>query len=354
MKSSEDIFPKPGKLIHNIFRCCGSCPRCIAKQSQMESEIEKTNIKMTISGGGGKKWEDVLDEEYILICSAGKPPPIFSQMSSSNPPVYYISNYGRQFMISDGGRGCELCGPPHGGGREGLSPLTQEFINYYNSINFWVFDHLHQHIFRRENSEQMIKEYHKKPNMKISYKIEKDKREIQKMTSELQQKETEIVNQREYLKNIENKLILQEKIFKENEQKLKDQINIHKQKSIKLFEKENKISVKGSIEIILKELIDISFSISEILEITEEPVLLNRINQIIGKLNTIKSTNNPIQVNEDVIVATEVFAEPSAPPPWSSLSDALFSDTGADKDVRLPHDIVRPSLGYRLAGRRPT
>ena len=66
--SSEDIFPKPGRLIHNIFRCCGSCPRCIAKQSHMETEIERTSIKMTVPGGTGEGWGDVLDEEYILIC----------------------------------------------------------------------------------------------------------------------------------------------------------------------------------------------------------------------------------------------------------------------------------------------
>ena len=157
MTFSEDIFPKPGKLIHNIFRCCGSCPRCIADpqgyrnrdrrdsrgsppnygQHHMEEKFRERSIKTTVPGGSGEGWEDVLDGEYILICSSGKPLPIFSQMSSCNPPVYYISNYGREFMITDNGRGCQLSSPSYSGGREGLFPLTQEFINYYNSIDFW-------------------------------------------------------------------------------------------------------------------------------------------------------------------------------------------------------------------------
>ena len=311
--SSEDIFPKPGRLIHTIFRCCGSCPRCIAKQSHMETEIEKTSIKMTILGGDRGDWGDVLDEEYILICSAGKPPPIFSQMTSNNPPVHYISNYGRKFTISDNGRGCQLHGHPNSGTREGLSPLTQEFINYYNSIDFCMFDHQYQHVFKSKDSEQMIREYQKKPRMEIAYKIEIDKREIQKMTSELQKKETEVVNQKEHLKSVEDKLVLQEKTLKENEQKLKDQINIHKKKSMKLFEKENKILVKGSVETILKELLEVSSSISEILEVTDSPILVNRVDQIIARLDHIKSTGgSTIQVDEGVIIATEVLPGPSA------------------------------------------
>ena len=320
--SSEDIFPKPGRLIHNIFRCCGSCPRCIAKQSQMETEIEKTSIKRCVEneerGASGK----MLNEEYILICSSGKAPPIFSQMTSNNPPGYYISNYGRQFIISDHGRGCMLNGGTGVGWDineteiKKLSSLTQEFINYYNSIDFWGGQW--NHIFRREDSEQMIREYQKKTKMEIAYKIEIDKREIQKMTSELQKKETEMVNQKEHLKSVEDKLVLQETTLKENEQKLKEQINNHKQKSLKLFERENNISVKGSVETILKELLEISSSISSILEVTDSPILVNRVDQIIARLDHIKSSGgSTIQVDEGVIIATEVLPEPSAPQPGS-------------------------------------
>ena len=310
MTFSEDIFPKPSKPIHKVFRCCGSCPRCIAKQSQMEDQIRRTSIKLLP--------EFLFPEEYILICSSGKPPPVFSRRTSNNPLVFYISNYGRPFMMFDHGMGC------HGrvekniinkcGEESEIAPLTQEFINYYNSI--WFYGGQWEHVFKREDSIQMIMEYQKKPNIQIAYKIEKDKREIQEMTSELQKKETEIVNERNHLKSVGEKLLLQEKTLKENERKLNDKINIHKQKSLKLLERENKISVKGSVETILKELLDISLSISEILEVADSPILVNRIDQIIGRLNHIKSTGgSTVHVEREVIVATEVLAEPSAPPP---------------------------------------
>ena len=310
MTFSEDIFPKPSEPIHKIFRCCGSCPRCIAKKSQMEDEIKKTSIKVNLLD------INFLPEEYILICSAGKDPPIHSQMTNNNLPTHYISNYGRPYGIYDHGRGC------HGhiervtdnfGKELELAPLTQEFINYYNSVDFWGGQW--NHIFRKRSSQEMIMEYHSKnSNISTAYKIEKDKERIQKMIKDLQEKETEIVNEHNHLKSVEDKLLFQEKTLKGNEQKLHDKINIHKQKSLKLLERENKISVKESVETIQKELLDISLSISEILEVTEEPVLVNRIDQIIGKLNHIQLTSGPIQ-ERTVIIATEVLPEPSAPLP---------------------------------------
>ena len=82
---------------------------------------------------------------------------------------------------------------------------------------------------------------------------------------------------------------------------------------MKLFEKENKILVKGSVETILKELLEISSSISSILEVTDSPILVNRVDQIIARLDHIKSTGgSTIQVDEGVIIATEVLPGPSA------------------------------------------
>ena len=328
MTSSEDLFPKPGRLIHNSFRCCGSCPRCITKQSHMESEIERTSIKICLGEPGPGIAGKLLNEEYILICSSGKAPPIWSQMTSNNPPGYYISNYGRQFIISDHGKGCNLHGACQGvgwdvndTGREELSPLTQEFINYYNSIDFWGGQW--NHIFRRENSNKMITEYQKKASTKMAYyTVEKQKKDLQEMTAKLQKKEAEIVNQQHHLKNIEDNLLLQETALKETERKLKDQINIHKQKSMRLFERENKISIKGSIETILKELHEISLSISSIFEVTNSPILVDRVDQIIGRLNHIQSTGgSTIQVDNEVIIATEILAEPNAPPPGSWMGE---------------------------------
>ena len=326
MTSSEDIFPKPGRLIHGIFRCCGSCPRCVMKQKHMESEMERTSIEMRCLEGI-RPVVRIFHKEYILICSSGKAPPIFSQMTSNNPPGYYISNYGRQFRISDNGRGCELSGGTGVGwssnndhGREGLSPLTQEFINYYNSIDFWGGQW--NHIFRMENSNKMIMEYQKRPIIKTAYKVERDKLEIQDMTKELQKKETEVVNQQKHLKSMKEELLLQEAKLKENEEKLKVRVTIHKKKSLDLFERENKISVKGSVETILKELLEVSSSISSILELEDSPILIDRINQIIVRLNHIRSTGGPrVQEDEEVIIATEILPEPSAPQPGSWMRE---------------------------------
>ena len=148
----DNIFPVPSEPIQDIFRICGECNRCkSAKSSYMIENFEKTRINVLRS-------EKLLSDEYILICSSGKPLPVFSQMTSNNPPTYYISNYGRLFCVNDYGRGCQ--GYINCDDRQrDHSPLTQEFINYYNTIDFWGGQWNHE--FRRNDSINMIFEYHK-------------------------------------------------------------------------------------------------------------------------------------------------------------------------------------------------
>jgi len=100
---------------------------------------------------------------------------------------------------------------------------------------------------------------------------------------------------------------MKEKILKEQTLELENKIEQHKKKSLKLLERENKVSVKESIETMQNELLNISVSISQLLDVINEPILESRIQQIIHKLNEIKNTRDEI-LDQPVIVATEVMA----------------------------------------------
>jgi hypothetical protein len=301
-----DVFPKPSRPIQKIFRLCGACPRCQATDQAIKSmatDINKTEVKIDVP-------ENLFPDEYILICSSSKPPPTFSQQSSNNSGTWYISNYGRPFMMSDNGRGRQGGLWDATSNDNDLSPLTQEFINYYNSFKFYGGQYGAQ--FETESSQKMISEYQShNPKSKDIYKLEKDKEQIQKMTSQLQRSEAGLVSEQARLKSMEYNILLREKTLKENEMELTDKINIYKKKSLNLLERENKVSIKESIRTIQQELLDISLSISEILDIRGEPILEGRLEQVMGKLNHLQGPNE--ELREEVIIATEVSPEASAP-----------------------------------------
>ena len=302
----DNIFPTLSEPIQDIFRICGRC-----YSSHMIDNFKNTRIGVT-------EPQRLFSEEYILICSSGKQLPIYNQMAcggDNNTPTHYISNYGRCFCIHDHGRGC------HGqieeitdnwGKKIKLSPLTQEFINYYNSVNFMAGQW--EHVFRKQNSLNMILEYqNNSEQINISYKIEQDKIKLQEIMKDLHKKETEIVNQDEKIKNIKNDLLMKDKLLKEQNLELENRIEHHKNKSLKLLERENKVSVKESIETMQNELLNVSISISQLLDVVNEPILEGRIQQIINKLNEIKNTSGE-NLEQPVIVATEVVPPASAPP----------------------------------------
>jgi len=314
----DNIFPTPHEAIQNIFRICGKCSRCKNKSSHMIDNFKNTRIDV-------KEHQKLFPDEYILICSSGKALPIFSQMTSNNPPTHYISNYGRRFCILDHGRGChgQIQELTDNWGKNIKSPLTQEFINYYNSVNFMAGQW--QHEFRDRDSLNMILEYQKNSaQLNISYKIEQDKKRLQEIMKELQEKETDIVKQNQQIKDIKNDLLMKEKLLKEQNLELENRIEQHKKKSLKLLERENKVSVKESIETMQNELLNVSISISQLLDVVNEPILEGRIQQIINKLNEIKNTSDE-NLEQPVIVATEVVPRGSAPPPgyYASLT-SLF------------------------------
>ena len=141
---------------------------------------------------------------------------------------------------------------------------------------------------------------------------------------DLQKKETELVNQEEKIQNIKNDLLKKEKLLNEQNVELENRIENHKKKSLKLLERENKVSVKESIETIQKDLLNISVSISQLLDVLSEPILEDRIQQIINKLNEIRNTSDE-NLEQPVIVATEVVPRATVPPPgyYASLT-SLF------------------------------
>ena len=315
----DNIFPTPSEPIQGIFRICGECNRCKSKSSYMIENFKKTRVNVNNS-------DKLLSDEYILICSSDKSLPVFSQMTSNNPPTYYISNYGRLFCVNDYGRGCQGNINDSHKGNEKLppTPLTQEFINYYNTINFWGGQWNHE--FRKNDSINMIYEYQKNSEkINISYKIEQDKRKLQYYMKNLQEKETELTNEKEKIKNIQNDILIKEKLLEEKNLELVNRIDQHKKRSLKLLERENKVSVKESIETIQNELLNVSTSISQLLDVVNEPILESRIQQIIYKLNELKNTRDE-NMEQPVIVATEVVPQASAPPSgyYGSLS-AFFS-----------------------------
>ena len=335
----DNIFPTPHEPIQDIFRICGKCSRCKIKSSHMIDNFKKTRIDV-------KEHQKLFPDEYILICSSGKALPVFSQMTSNNPPTNYISNYGRRFCINDHGRGC------HGqieeitdnwGKKIKLSPLTQEFINYYNSVNFMAGQW--QHEFRDRDSLNMILEYQKNnEQINISYKIEQDKKRLQEIMKELQEKETDIVKQNQQIKDIKNDLLMTDKLLKEQNLELENRIGQHKKKSLKLLERENKVSVKESIETMQTELLNVSISISQLLDVVNEPILEGRIQQIINKLNEIKNTSGE-NLEQPVIVATEVVPQASAPEVCHAFQRG---ECRRGADCRFAHDEVLPSVNASL------
>jgi len=154
------IFSTPSESVQGIFRICGKCPRCKNKEKSQRMIDNFKNTRIIV-----KEPQKLFSDEYILICSSERRLPIHNQMAcggDNNIPTHYISNYGRCFCIHDHGRGC------HGqieeitdnwGKKIKLSPLTQEFINIYNSVNFMGGQY--SHIFRKQDSLNMILEYNK-------------------------------------------------------------------------------------------------------------------------------------------------------------------------------------------------
>ena len=312
----DNIFPNPSEPIHDIFRICGACPRCNSNASSMIDTFKRrfkyTDLSINQPGR-------LFSDEYILICSSDTLP---KYTDHNGIPTDYISNYGRFFSIrgSDESPGRRKEGRGHASGivyrfnnygkEVILSPLTQEFINYYNSVNFMVSPGSVRDVMYFPDgvsSHNMILEYQKNnEQLNISYKIEQDKKRLQEIMKELQEKETDIVKQNQQIKDIKNDISMKETILKEQNLELENKIEQHKKKSLKLLDRENKVSVKESIETIQNELLNISVSISQLLDVINEPILESRIQQIIHKLNEIKNTRDEI-LERPVIVATEVI-----------------------------------------------
>jgi hypothetical protein len=358
----DNIFPNPSEPIQDIFRICGACSRCNSNASSMIDTFKRTfeHTKLSIT-----RRDRLYSDEYILICSSEKVPPKYTDHDGVqregfhldlNTPTHYISNYGRYFSLRASDvherrregvvRGVVL--PTNYGKEVILSPLTQQFINYYNSVNFMALRENEQGQIvdvRRPvgvSSHNMILEYQKNSaQLNISYKIEQDKKRLQEIMKELQEKETDIVKQNQQIKDIKNDLLMKDKLLKEQNLELENRIGQHKKKSLKLLERENKVSVKESIETMQTELLNVSISISQLLDVVNEPILEGRIQQIINKLNEIKNTSGE-NLEQPVIVATEVVPQASAPEVCHAFQRGECS-RGAD--CRFAHEEVLPS-GY--------
>ncbi len=309
-----DIFPK------RINGFCGNCHLCnlnseYYKQSGYDSETYDKWKEECIKINSCKIGEHckLYDDEYIILCSR--------RYEGNNKQTYYYTNYGRLcFDQYYGNYGIQIYthrwrdkitmyGSDGCGGRNpGVISeyfdkkvlLSNEYIDILNTVNLITYSGS-GHYFNTHLFNKLIHIY-KKYNPKASeiYKIEKEKLEIKKMMEELQKKEQFIILKN---KNLEDrKLELEKDIDKiENDKiELKRNKDIHKQKSKNLLKRENDVFTKETMKSVHEELTDISTILLDLVDLIEvEPVINERLEQIIKKLGNIYKT-------DEIIIAREV------------------------------------------------
>ena len=139
------------------------------------------------------------------------------------------------------------------------------------------------------------------PKASEVYKIEKEKSEIKKMTEELQKKEQKFVSENKQIKDIKKKLKEDSEIIESNKIELERNKELHKQRSKNLLKRENAVFTKETIKSIHKELTDISVTLLDLVDLVDntDPVINDRLEQIIQKLDNIYKT-------DEVIIASEI------------------------------------------------
>jgi len=308
-----DIFPK------RTDGFCGNCHLC-----NLNSEYYKQQ-----NGGYSdryKKWKEecssicslkisesckLYDDEYIILCSR--------RYEGNSNRTYYYTNYGRLCFIqpkdfwiytSDRGGSNHMmygndgqCGRARGVVSEYFDKkvlLTNEYIDILNTVDLILNNGSGQyfdfHLFNK------LIHIYKKYNPKASeiYKIEKEKLEIKRMMEDLQKKEQFIVLENNKLEDKKIELGKEIQIIENDKIELETNKNIHKHKSKNLLKRENAVFTKETIKSVHEELTDISVTLLDLIDlIEEEPVINERLEQIIKKLGNIYKS-------DEVIIASEI------------------------------------------------
>jgi len=309
-----DIFPK------NSNGFCGNCHLCnlnseYYKHYNYNSETyDKWKNECGIHSYKISEYCKLYDDEYIILCSR--------RYNGDSRQLYYYTNYGRLCFIQSnsntiwiytrdrGGHNIMMygndgqCGRPKGGLSEYFDKrvlLSNEYIDILNTVDLMKYSssgsYFDTYLFNR------LIHIYKKYNPKASeiYKIEKEKSEIKIMIEDLQKKEQFIVLENKKLEDKKIELNKEIQIIDNNKIQLDSLQKIHKQKSKNLLKRENAVYTKEIIKSVHEELTDISVTLLDLIDLIEvEPVINERLEQIINKLNNMYKSDDIIMASEYV------------------------------------------------------
>lgn len=303
----RSVFPKP--IGPGLFRYCGKCYFCSGtsdeKKNGLMEEYNKLNCKIS----------ELKGDEYFFICSGlcvsgdryGNGMRGLIEVSEYNDSKglhhieYYPSNSCNEIFVTNYGSIIQLSINMRGFGdpyiiRRGGIPITQKCIT---ALNNNIIKKLYSDFYKNDGQfringdnnpisdilRDLIETYDSlNPSASELYFIEKQKDTVENMTIELQKRETKVIRDKKELEEKTKRFINEKDNFEEEKK-------IYKQKSKNLLKRENSIFLKESIHIVHQELKDISYSLSDLIDLLDnvDPIIEQRINQTIKKLNTIFS-----------------------------------------------------------------
>lgn len=304
---NDSVFPKP--IGSGLFRYCGKCCFCSGISDESKIKLMEEYNKL---GSVGVRLKA---EEYFFICSGlcigghqygegrrglierhgyNKPDGYHETFNRSNCcNEIFVTNYGSIIQLSVNMRGLQ---DPYIK-RIGHNPITQACITILNNN---ITKKCDSDFYKNDgnlyyNPSDILKDFIEtydslNPRASELYFIEKQKDTVENMTIELQKRETILVKDK---KELEEKTT----DFNNEKENFEEEKKIHKEKSKNLLKRENSIFIKESIHSVHQELKDISYSLSDIIDLLDDidPIIEQRTNQTIKKLNTIFSEEEVIQ-----------------------------------------------------------
>ena len=308
------VFPKP--IGSGLFRYCGKCCFCSETPDERKNGLMKEYNKLNC------KINQLKNDEYFFICSGlcvggnrygegmrglievneynDKGLHHIKYHPSNSCNEIFVTNYGSIIILSIDMQGLKDPNIK----RIGNNPITQQCIT---TLNKYIIEKLYSDFYKNDGQfringgnpicdilKDFIETYDSlNPVASELYFIEKQKDTVENMTLELQKRETILVKDKKELEEKTKKFINEKENFEEEKK-------IHKEKSKNLLKRENSIFLKESIQSAHQELKDISYSLSEIIDLLDvvDPIIERRLNQTIKQLNKINNEEEVIQAYE--------------------------------------------------------
>jgi uncharacterized protein YoxC len=304
------VFPKP--IGSGLFRYCGKCCFCSGIPDERKHGLMEEYNKLSCV-------TRLKSDEYFFICSGlcigghrygeGRRGLIeineYNDSKGLHHIKYYPSNSCNEIFVTNYGSIIQLS-IDMGGLKEpcikkiGNNPITQTCITIINNN---IKKKCDSDFYKNDgnlyyNPSDIIKDFIEtydslNPRASELYFIEKQKDTVENMTIELQKRETILVKDKKELEKKTKDLYSEKENFEED-------IKIHKEKSKNLLKRENSIFIKESIQSVYQELKDISYSLSDIIDLLDDidPIIEQRIKQSIKKLNSLFNEEEVIQAYE--------------------------------------------------------